>query len=85
MPSGAMVRIKKGEGKGGFDSMPVPLALGSGNGNGTAVRDVVSGKLNSTKWRVLGFRARYQWWQSTPLWKILVQYMTRDLNGASQE
>jgi hypothetical protein len=48
MPSGAMVRIKKGEGKGGFDSMPVPLALGSGNGNGTAVGDAVSGKLNST-------------------------------------
>jgi hypothetical protein len=58
MPSGAMVRIKGGEGKEGFDSMLVPLALG--NGNGTAVRDVVSGKLNSTNRCVLGFRARYQ-------------------------
>jgi hypothetical protein len=60
MPSGAMIRIKKGEGKEGFDSMLVLLALGNGNGNGTAVRDVVSGKLNSTNRRVLGFRARYQ-------------------------
>ena len=60
MPSGAMVRMKKREGKEGFDSMPVPLALGNGNGNGTAVRDVVSEKLNSTNRHVLGFRARYQ-------------------------